>query len=36
MKLLQEWHNTGQNGPYFHHGPLGSTEKQMEGTGTSI
>ena len=36
MKLWQGWHNTGQDRSYFHYGPLGSTEKQMENTGTNI
>ena len=36
MKLWKGWHNTGQDRPYFHYGPLGSIEKQMENTGTNI
>ena len=34
MKLWQEWHNTDQDGPYFHYGPLGGGGVQKTGGGT--
>ena len=26
--VVENWHNTGQERPYFHHGSLGRTKKQ--------
>ena len=28
MKLWQGWHNTDQDSPYFHYGPLGGTKNR--------
>ena len=35
MKLWQGWHKTGQDRPFSHYGPLGSTEKHMGNTPTN-